>query len=129
MEPTSKTARAAVLFAALAVAFWAAKTLSIGLSGGSDERLASALFLAGLACTMVASACVGLALAQGSRRAVRIMAAVLGPVVGMLGSFAVIALLSTVQPADPSWIWGELNLWIVATATLLVALLAARRRV
>ena len=38
------------------------------------------------------------------------------------------AVATTLAPADPSWVWAEVELWVIAPLPLAVALLVARRQ-
>lgn len=128
METTSRTVRAALVSAGLAVPLWAAKSVAIGLAGGLDRSPAEGpLYLAGLACFLVAAVSLGLALTRRRHVAVRVAAAVLGPGVGFALAMVIDTALGGIRPAHPSWVWGEVNLWVTAALALVLAVLLARR--
>jgi hypothetical protein len=85
------------------------------------------LFFVGLVGFMVAVVSLSLALTVGRGRVVRALA-VLGGVVAAVGVSVVTGLLvAAVQPAEPSWVWGEVNLWVGAVVLLAATLGFARR--
>jgi len=120
--------RVALLGAAGAVVFWAAKATAIGIAGGLDKSpLESPLFVAGLLSALVGAGALGAWLLAGRPTWVRALGA-LGVIVlvvlsaGIGGSVA-----AALQPDDPSWVWGEVNLWVSA-AVLAAAVLVQRSR-
>lgn len=128
METTSRPVRAALLFAGLAVALWAAKSIAIDLAGGLDRSPAEGpLFLTGLACFVVAAVSLGIALTRHRHLGVRVAAGALGPVVGLALAMVIDTALRSIRPAHPSWVWGEVNLWVTAILALVLAGMLARR--
>jgi hypothetical protein len=128
METTSRPVHVALLSAGLAVALWAAKAVAIGLAGGLNRSPAeNPLFLAGLACFLVAAVSLGLALTRGRHLALRVAAGVLGPVLGFALAMAIDTALRGIRPPHPSWVWTELNLWVIAPLALALAVVLARR--
>ncbi len=128
METTPRSVRVALVSAGLAVALWAAKAVAISLAGGlGRSRAEGPLFLAGLACFLVAAVSLGLALTRGRPVALRLAAGVLGPVTGFALAMIIDTALRSVRPSDPSWVWGEVNLWVTAPLGLVLALVLARR--
>lgn len=120
--------RVALLGATGALVFWAAKAIAIGIAGGLDKSpLEGPLFLAGLLSALVGAAALGAWLLAGRPTWVRALGA-LGVIVllvlsaGVGGSVA-----AALQPAEPGWAWGEVNLWVSA-ALLAVAVLVQRSR-
>lgn len=113
------TSRIAVITAATGLVAWLGKATAIGLAGGQDHTpLVDALFLAGLLANVVAVVAISLTLAHDRSRLVRIGAVLAGTAV-MLAFVTVLNLaILRIQPADASWVWAELNLWITAALTL-----------
>lgn len=108
---------------------WTAKALAIAAAGGLGRSpIEGPLFLLGLGLAVVAAVVTGLALSSGRRPLVRTLAVVaVVAVVSVLGTVAQLA-AQALQPARPGWVWGEVNLWVVALALLVLSLLAVRRR-
>lgn len=121
--------RVGLVAAVCAVVAWAAKATVIGVAGGLDRSPAEGpLFLVGLVCALVGAGALGAALTAGRSSGVRALAAV--AVVGalLLIPLTVGGVVTLVQPADPSWVWGEVNLWVSALALLAAVLLSRSRR-
>lgn len=122
--------RIALFAAAAAACLWSAKSLFIGLAGGLDKSpFEGPFFLAGLAASVVASVALGVALTRRRPGWVRAVAGI-GTLVGGFGlAMAVDASVGLVQAAGPGrhWVWAEVNLWVLATLTLTLALVARRR--
>jgi hypothetical protein len=57
----------------------------------------------------------------------RVAAGALAFVAALGVTFAIDAAVVAVQPADPSWVWAELQLWLEAPLVLIAAWLVARR--
>ena len=111
--------RVALIAAVCAVVTWTAKAVAIGLAGGLDESPAEGpLFLLGLLAAAVGAAALGAALAVGRSVAVRAIAGVAGVVTLLLVIIGGGAVAGAVQPADPSWVWAEVNLWVAALLLL-----------
>jgi hypothetical protein len=123
MNPT----RTALVLSSLAAGLWAVKSVAIGLSGGLGRSpFEGPLFLAGLVCAVVGAVTLGVAVSRGrgllSRIATAVGVLVVLAAVCLLGQ----ALIGGVEPANPGWVWSELNLWL--TAALLVAASVAHAR-
>jgi peptidoglycan/LPS O-acetylase OafA/YrhL len=115
------SSRVALLAAVAAVALWSAKAMVIGVSGLSRNPAEDALFFLGLAAALVGSAALGAAQAGGRSRAARVAAAAAGVLAVIAVAGLTQAVVTLVQPADPSWVWGELNLWVAALALVTAA--------
>lgn len=100
--------------------------MAIGVTG-LDGGLAEALFLVGLAAQLVAVVALGLAFTTGRRLGVRIAAAVAAPVVVAVLTLLVNLVIERAQPSNPSWVGGEINLWVIAVVVLGLAIAAGRR--
>lgn len=122
------SARIALIAAGLAAVFWAAKVVAITLAGGLGESPAEGpLFLLGLVSILVAGGSLGVALTSGRQRGVRVIGALVVIVGVMLLTGLASLVVSAVQPDEPHWVWGEINLWVGAVVVLAVCLATARR--
>jgi hypothetical protein len=111
----------------LAVGLWSAKSIAIALAGGLGRSPAEdALFFGGLLSCIVAVSALALALTAGKSLLQRLGAVVVGIVAGSALSFAVGAVVELVVPSD-HWVWGELNLWVLAVVVFVLAWLPIRR--
>lgn len=120
------SSRLAVIAALACIGAWTAKSVAIGVAGGLDRSpLEGPLFLLGLLAFLVAVGALCLALTPGRPAGIRVLAVVVGVVVAAGFSLGTNALVTTVRPADPSWVWSEVNLWV--GATVLLALVARLR--
>ena len=123
------TRRIALILTSAATAAWSAKAVAIGIAGGLDRSpLEGPLFLLGLACCIAAAATTGLVLLDASSTTGRVVAGVAGVVgtilfVGLCGTIA-----ARLQPANPGWAWGEVNLWAGMLGLLAANLLLVPRR-
>jgi len=109
--------------------FWTAKAVAIGIAGGLDRSpLESPLFLLGLACSIVAAAATGIAIARRPTTLGRALAAAGGIVAGALFTGAANAVVAALAPPSPGWVWGEVNLWAMALILLAVNLVLLPRR-
>lgn len=107
---------------------WIAKAVAIGAAGGLGRSpLEDPLFFLGFGAQLVASIALALALTAARPLVVRIGAIVGGAVVVFGFVTAVNSVIQRVQPIDASWVWGEINLWVVAVLMLGLALLTRRR--
>lgn len=120
--------RVALLGATGAVVFWAAKATAIGVAGGLDKSpLEGPLFVVGLLSALVGAGALGVWLLAGRPAWVRALGA-LGVIVllvlsaGIGGSAA-----AALQPDEPGWAWGEVNLWVSAALLAAAALLQRSR--
>jgi hypothetical protein len=121
--------RLALLTAGVACALWSAKAVAIGIAGGLGRSPAEGpLFLLGLVACVVAAAVTGMAVAHRRTTGGQVLAAVAGIVVAALYGTLEGALVSALQPAHPGWVWGEVNLWVLALTVLGVAATAHLRR-
>lgn len=129
MDNTILSARVALTAAALAVTFWAAKATAIGIAGGLDRSpFESPLFLAGLIAFVIAGASLGVAATYGRALWVRVAGGALAFVAFLALAQAVGAVTAALAPADPSWVWAELELWVIAPVALLCARVVAQLR-
>jgi hypothetical protein len=125
---TTSRSRVALLAALAAVALWSAKAVVIGVSGLGRNPAEDVLFFLGLAAALVGSAALGAAQAAGRSTATRVAAGAAGVVALIVVAGITQAVVGLVQPSDPGWVWGELNLWVAALALLAAAAVTHRRR-
>jgi hypothetical protein len=123
------TTRIPLLLSLAATAAWTAKAFAIAAAGGLGRSpLEGPFFLAGLALAVVATAVSGAALVRRRRLLVRVVGAVAELVgVSLLATLAQLV-VTAAQPAHPGWVWGELNLWVIAVVLVGVNLIALRPR-
>lgn len=94
-----------------------------------DDPLVNGFFFTGLVALLVTAALTGAALARRPGRRGRLVAAAVGLVVGALGGALVALAAGALLPAGGSWVWGEVNLWVIALLALAAVLvLRARAR-
>lgn len=121
------TSRIALTAAVTSLVAWIAKAVAIGVAGGHDlSSLESPLFLVGLAAQVVAVVALVLAFTRGLHAVVRVAAVVAALVAVMAAVTLIDEVIQRVQPADPSWIWVEINLWVMASLVLGLAIVATR---
>ncbi|USQ75596.1 hypothetical protein [Ornithinimicrobium cryptoxanthini] len=122
------TSRIALIAAATSLVAWIAKATAVAAAGGPGRTSwEDTLFFVGLATQLIAFVAVVLSL-TGSRPVVVRLGALLGGAVLVFGLVTVLQLvIERVQPADASWVWGEINLWVVASLLLGLAVLAHQR--
>jgi hypothetical protein len=121
--------RVAFVGAVCAVVAWAAKATAIGLAGGLDRSPAEGpLFLIGLVSALVGAGALGAGLAFGRSPATRVLAGAATIVALVLTAGVSSFVAALLQPADPSWVWGEVNLWVSALALLTAVLVWRSRR-
>lgn len=124
--------RRIALWAALAAAAaWTAKSVAIAAAGGLDRSpLEGPLFFLGLACFAVAVVSLGVAGAAGHPTRVRAAAGVGAFALGFALTLAVDAVVVALHApgVERHWVWAELNLWVVATVGLTVAVALRRGR-
>jgi hypothetical protein len=122
------TTRISLIAALAAVVAWALKGVAIGLAGGLGKSpLEGPLFLAGLACFVVA-AC-SLALSVVRRRDWWVQAAAVAGAVATVVAVAVVS--GSIVDAVASgghWAWSELSLWLSSLALLGLAAWRSTRR-
>ena len=120
--------RLALLGAAGAVVLWALKATAIGTAGGLDKSpLEGPLFLAGLVSALVGAGALGAWVLAGRPTWMRVAGAVGAIVLLVLSAGVGGAIAAALQPDDPSWVWGEVNLWVSALV-LAAAVLVQRSR-
>lgn len=125
---TSRTARLTVLAALACVLFWAAKAVAIGIAGGLDRSpLESPFFLLGLLAHVTTIVLLGLLLTGGRPVVVRGLVVVGLVAAGIALDVVGAMVLESVRPADPSWVWSEINLWFGAVLVLTLVLVLVRR--
>lgn len=122
------TSRIAVIAAATSLVAWLAKATSTGVAGGPGRTpWEEVFFFVGLITQLVAFVAIILTLTRSRGVAMR-LGAVVGGAVLVFGFVTVFQLvIERVQPADASWVWGEINLWVVAALLLGLAVLAHQR--
>ena len=124
-----KFSRMAVISALLCIGAWTAKSVAIGIAGGLDRSpLEGPLFLLGLASFVTPVVLLSLALTTGRHPGARALGVVAGVVAGAGFSVATNALVIALRPAEPSWVWSELNLWVGAAVLLGLVLATDRSR-
>jgi hypothetical protein len=99
--------------AAAATTSWTVKAVAIGTAGGLGlSPIEGPLFLAGLACFVVATLALGVAGARDRSAGLRTAAAGVA-----------------VRPLEPArhWVWSEVNLWVLAVTALGLAAAMHRR--
>lgn len=121
--------RLALVGAASAVVFWALKAIAIGVAGGLDKSpLESPLFLAGLVSALVGAGALGAWVLAGRPTWMRVLGAVVVIALVVLSAGVGGSIAAALQPQDdPSWVWGEVNLWVSALV-LAAAVLVQRSR-
>ena len=129
MNSHTRSTRIALSAAGLAAACWAAKAVSIDIAGGLDKSpFEGPLFFAGLIAFVVAVVSLGVALTRGRPAWLRAIAGVVAFIVGLGISQVVGAVATTLAPADPSWVWAEVELWVIAPLALAAAWMVAHRQ-
>ena len=120
--------RLALLGAAGAVVLWALKATAIGTAGGLDKSpLEGPLFLAGLVSALVGAGALGAWVLAGRPTWMRVAGTVGAIILLVLSAGVGGAIAAALQPDDPSWVWGEVNLWVSALV-LAAAVLVQRSR-
>ena len=116
------TASRIAWYAAVATAVvWAFKALAIWEAGGLGKtRLEDAGWAVGTVLFLITWATLGLAFASGRAIWLRIVAAVVGVVLGLL-LFLVLDGAADLLPDSTGWVHEEAGLWAVALVTLAVA--------
>jgi len=126
------TSRLSTILAALAAAggaAWLAKLAVVAATDGatSDTGAAAIFYLLGVALLAIGSTAVGLWLAAGRHRAVRVLAVVLSPVLFFV-SFMLLDSIAKllVGDAGPAWLEDEAGIGLTAMFWLLTGLLLAK---
>lgn len=115
--------RIALASAVVALVAWALKALAIGVAGGLGESAAEApLFLVGFVAVLTGSAALGAAVAFGRPVWMKVLAGIAGVATLLLVAGIGGSLVTVVQPDDPGWVWGEVNLWVAGIALLAATL-------
>jgi len=113
----------------ICIGAWTVKAIAIGVAGGLGRSpLESPLFLLGLVAFVATVVLLALALSAGRAAGVRVLVVVGAVAAGVAFSVASNALVTAVRPANPSWVWGEVNLWVGAAVLLALVLATARNR-
>ncbi len=121
--------RLALITSSLTCVLWTAKAIAIAIAGGLGKSPAEGpLFLLGLVSCVVGGVVTGMAVANRRTTAGRVLAGVAGLVVFAVYGALEGALVSAIQPADPGWVWGEINLWILMLTIFGVAATVYVRR-
>lgn len=120
------TSRIALISSIAGCVLWAAKSLTIAVAGLGQTPLEDPLFFAGYLALLIAAGALGIRFL--ARRPWQRPLAVIG---GLVVSVAVVTiagwLVDLVQPANPGWAWGELDLWALGALTLAAAFYDTRR--
>ena len=121
--------RVAATAAVCAVASWAVKAIAIWIAGGLNKTpLEDILFWLGFIAMVVAFVALGVAAARGRSVLVKVVAGVVGLVVGVVALVAVEDGVGAVVPESAGWVAEEVGLWVAAAATTAIALLWLRSR-
>ncbi|MGH3456983.1 hypothetical protein [Aeromicrobium sp.] len=99
---------------------WVVKGVVIALAGGLGQSpLEGPLFIIGLLLYVLGVAAIGLAVTVGRSTGVRVLGVVAAVAIGVLVTLGLDAIVASIEPADPHWVWEEAQLWIVSGATAL----------
>ena len=121
--------RVAAVAAVCAAVSWAVKAIAIWIAGGLDKTpLEDILFWLGFGAMVVAFVALGVAAARGRSLLVKIVAGVIGLVVGVVALVAVEDAVGAIVPESAGWVAEEAGLWVAAAATTAFALLWLRSR-
>jgi hypothetical protein len=108
---------------------WAAKALAIWEAGGLDKtNLEDVGWALGVLLFLVTWAALGYALAEGRAFWLRIVAGLVGVVIGLV-VVLVLDGAADVLPKSTGWVKEEAGLWTAAIVTLAVAWIQRRRAV
>lgn len=124
-DPLSRSLLTRALVAAVVtVAMFTGKALTIAAGRDAfEDPFVNGFFFAGGLALVVAFVLAGAGVAPRHRG----RGAALGLVVGIVGGVTIAALAGVLLPADGSWVWGELNLWVIALLTLALVLVLRSR--
>ncbi len=118
------TPRLALILSLAATFFWTAKAVAIGIAGGLDRSpLESPLFLLGFVSFLAAGVTTGLALTRDRSRLASVLAAIGCVLAGIMTAGIGGSVAAAIQPANPSWVWGEVNLWVAMLAMVALNLM------
>ncbi len=121
--------RVAAIAAVCAAVSWAVKAIAIWIAGGLDKTpLEDILFWLGFGAMVVAFVALGVAAARGRSLPVKVVAGVIGLVVGVIALVAVEDGVGAIVPESAGWVAEEAGLWVAAAATTAFALLWLRSR-
>ncbi|CAA9405070.1 MAG: hypothetical protein AVDCRST_MAG75-2379 [uncultured Propionibacteriaceae bacterium] len=102
-----------------AVVAWGLKAVAIGFAGGLDKSpLESPLFGVGLVAIVVALASLGVAVAGNRPLAVKVIAGVVGVLIGVALSALASYVAAAVIPESAGWVQEEAGLWFSALLAL-----------
>ncbi|HQF03566.1 MAG TPA: hypothetical protein PK868_06150 [Phycicoccus sp.] len=122
------TSRVALVGAPVTTTAWAAKALAIGVAGGLGKSpFETPLFFLGMVSALITVGALTLSRVPDRRLGVQIAAVAVGLVVMFAFTGALVAIFSAISPTGASWVWGELNLWIVALVLLGLAIRTGTR--
>lgn len=111
--------RVAVLAAMISVVAWGFKAVAIGVAGGLDESpLEGPLFVLGLIALVVAFAALGVAVLAGRSRALMVIGAVVGILIGFALTMLASVVADSVIPDSAGWVQAEAGLWFSALLAL-----------
>lgn len=114
----------ALVAAGVTAVMFAAKALTIASGRDAfEDPIVNGFFFAGGLALVATFVLAGAGVATRHRG----RGAALGLLVGVVGGVAIAALAGVLLPADGSWVWGEVNLWVIAVATLVVVLVLRSR--
>ena len=121
--------RVAAIAAVSAAVIWAAKAIAIWIAGGLNKTpLEDILFFLGFGAILVAFVALGVAAARRRSAGVRVVAGVVGLVVGVVALAAVEDGVGGVVPESAGWVADEVGLWVAVAATAAIALVWLRLR-
>ena len=113
--------RVAVVAAITAAVAWGLKAIAIGVAGGLDKSpLETPLFALGLVAIVAAFVALGVAVARGRSLAFKIVASVVGVVIGLGLSALASWVAAAVVPESAGWVQAEAGLWFSALLALIV---------
>lgn len=121
--------RVATVAAVGAVAAWAAKAVAIAIAGGLDRSPAEGpLFFLGMLCILVAFGAAGVAATAGRSTMLRVLGALGGIAVGLIGFLVVETAVGLVVPSSAGWVQEEAGLWVGSLLFAAIMLTWSRRR-
>jgi hypothetical protein len=121
--------RVAAVAAVCAAVSWAVKAVAIWIAGGLGKTpLEDILFWLGFGAMVVTFVALGVAAARGRSLLVKVVAGVIGLVVGVVALVAVEDAVGAIVPESAGWVAEEAGLWVAAAATTAFALLWLRSR-
>ncbi|MEP9385149.1 hypothetical protein [Nocardioides sp. KR10-350] len=124
------TTRTALIASLACVASWAAKALAMALAGGLGRSpLEDPLFYVGFLALLVAAGAYGASLVAHRGRWLHVAGAAGGLIGAVVVTLVAGSLVGVLEPAHAGWVWGEVNLWVVALVVLLAAVSGVRRGV